>query len=145
MHAGLKLIIYWGGAFLSLGMALVLLSIFFGCLGNNLALRSAGSEAAIAGLCSLVEALSFWLVATFIPLGSQALILPVVVVALVYRVAHYEDWGRMEILLLLVFQVVIGFLSVSLFFGHYRTAIYLAVGFGAVLAVFAFFARGLWD
>jgi hypothetical protein len=144
MHAAIQLAMYWVLAFLSLGMALVLLSIFFGVIGNDLELHSAGLEVAIAGVSSLIEALSFWLVVAFIPAGSRALIIPVVIVALIYKVAHYEDWGRFDVFMLLAFQAVIGFLGVSLFFGHFQAAIYILVGFGVVLAVIAGFAKSLW-
>ncbi|MGO8836508.1 MAG: hypothetical protein ACLQAH_16195 [Limisphaerales bacterium] len=145
MHAAIQLVMYWTLAFLTLGMALMLLNIFFGLIGNDLELRSAGSETVIAGVSSLIEALSFWLVVTFVPLGSRALIIPVVIVALIYKVAHHENWGRFDVFMLLAFQAVIGFLGVSLLFGHFQTAIFILVGFGVVLAVIAFFARGLWD
>lgn len=144
MHAAIQLVLYWVLAFLTLGLALVLLNIFWGLIGNDLELRSVGSEAVIAGVSSLIEALSFWLVVTFIPLGSRALIIPVVIVALIYRVTHYEDWGRFDVFMLLAFQAVIGFWGVSLFFGHFQTAIFILVGFGIVLAVIALFARDLW-
>jgi hypothetical protein len=145
MHAAIQLMMYWVLAFLTLGIALVLLNIFFGLIGNDLELRSAGSEAVIAGVSSFIEALSFWLVVTFIPLGSRALIIPVVIVALIYKVVHYEDWGRFDVFMLLAFQAVICFWGVSLFLGHFQTAIFILVGFGVVLAVIAFFARGLLD
>jgi hypothetical protein len=64
-------------------------------------------------------------------------------VALIYKVAHHEDWSRYEILLLLMFQVVIGCLGASLIFGHFETAIIILVGFGIVLAIIAAFARSL--
>jgi len=145
MHAAIQLGVYWVLAFLSLGIALLLLSIFFGLIGNDLELRSAGAEAAIAGVSSFIEALSFWLVVTFIPAGSRALIIPVVIVALIYKIAHYEDWGRFDVFMFLVFQAVVGFFGVSLFFGHFQTAIIVLIGFGGVLTIIALFARSLLD
>jgi hypothetical protein len=71
------------------------------------------------------------------------MIVPALVVALIYKVAHLEDWGRFEILLLLVFQIVIGCLGVSLFFGHFQTAMIILFVFAAVLAVIAGIARSL--
>ena len=145
MHAAIQLVIYWVLAFLTLGMALLLLNIFFSLIGNDLELRSVSSEIAIASVSSLIEALSFWLVVTFIPAGSRALIIPVVVVALIYKIAHYEDWGRFDIFMLLAFQAVIGFFCVSLFFGHFQTAIFILLGFGVVLTIIASIAKSLWD
>ncbi len=95
---------FWALAFLSLGAALVLLNIFYSLIGDGLELLSLGKEAVIAGIASLIEAASLWLVVTFVPAGARAMIFPALVVALIYKVAHFEDWGRFEILLLLVFQ-----------------------------------------
>ena len=145
MHATIELAEYWALAFLTLGIALVLLNIYFALIGNDLELHSVGSEAAIAGVSSFIEALGFWLVVTFVPGASRALIIPVVIVALIYRVAHYEDWGRFDVFMLLAFQAAIGFFGVSLFFGHFQTAVSILIGFGIVLAVIAAFARSLWD
>ena len=56
-HMAVQLGLFWVLAFLSLCLALVLLNIFFALIGNDLELLSIGSEAAIAGVCSLIEAL----------------------------------------------------------------------------------------
>ncbi len=128
-------------AFLSLCTALVLLNIFYGLIGDGLELLGLGKEAVIAVIASLIEAASLWLVVTFVPAGARAMIFPALVVALIYKVAHFEDWGRFEVLLLLVFQIVIGCLGVSLFFGHFQTAIIILVVFAAVLAVIAGISR----
>jgi len=143
MHAAIQLLVLWVLAFLSLGTALVLLNIFYDQIGDGLELFSLGKEAVIAGIASLVEAASLWLVVAFVPTAARAMIIPALIVALIYKVAHLEDWGRFEILLLLVFQVVIGCLGVSVFFGHFETAIIILVAFAAVLAVIAGIARSL--
>ncbi len=145
MHEAIQLGVYWVLAFVSLGMALALLNIYFALIGNDLELRSAGSEAVIAGICALIEAVSFWLVVTFVPLASRALIIPVLMVALIYKIAHYEDWGRFDVFMLIAFQAVIGFAGVSLFFGHFQTALIILVAFGVILGVIAYFAKGIWD
>lgn len=144
-HAMIQLAVFWALAFLSLGLALVLLNIFFALIGNDLELRSAGSEMVVAGICSLIEGLGFWLVITLIPGGSRALILPVLIVALIYKAAHYEDWGRFDIFMLLAFQTAIGFMAVSLFFGRFQPALFVLIGFGGLLTVIALCAKSLWD
>lgn len=141
MHAAIQLSVFWVMAFLSLCTALVLLNIFYGLIGDGLELLGLGKEAVIAVIASLIEAASLWLVVTFVPAGARAMIFPALVVALIYKVAHFEDWGRFEVLLLLVFQIVIGCLGVSLFFGHFQTAIIILVVFAAVLAVIAGISR----
>lgn len=143
MHAAMQLSIFWVLAFLSLGTALVLLNLFYNLIGDGLELLSIGKEAVIAVIASLVEASSLWLVVAFVPTATRAMIFPALIVAVIYKVAHLEDWGRFEVLLLLVFQVVIGCLGVSLFFGQFQTAIFILVVFAAVLAVIAGISRSL--
>ena len=120
MHATIQLAAYWAVAFLTLGLAIILLNIFFGVIGNDLELRSVGAEVAIAGVASLVEAASVWVVVSFIPLAGRALFVPAIIVALIYKIAHLEDWSRYEVIMLLLFQAVIGCFGVSLLFGHFH-------------------------
>ena len=143
MHAPIQLVAYWAVAFLTLGMAVVFLNIFYGLIGNDLELRSGGSEALIAGVASLVEAASIWVVISFVPLAARALIVPVIIVALIYKIAHLEDWSRYDVFMLLIFQGVIGCFGVSLIFGHFQTAIIVLVGFVVFLTVIASFAKSL--
>jgi hypothetical protein len=121
----------------------VLLNLFYNLIGDGLELLGMGKELAIAGIASLVEASSLWLVVAFVPNAGRAMIFPALIVAVIYKVAHLEDWGRFEVLLLLVFQIFVGCLGVSLFFGHFQTAMIILVVFGAVLAVVAGIARSL--
>jgi len=143
MHAAIQLSVFWVLAFLSLCTALVLLNIFYALIGDGLELLSLGKEAVIAGIASLVEAASLWLVVAFVPGAARAMIFPALVVATIYKVAHFEDWGRFEVILLLVFQIVVGCLGVSLFFGQVQTAMIILVVFAAVLAVIAGISKNL--
>ena len=141
MHAAIQLSVFWALAFLSLCTALVLLNLFYDLIGDGLELLSLGKEAVVAGIASFVEAASIWLVVSFVPAAARAMIIPAIVVALIYKAAHLEDWSRYEILLLLVFQIVIGCLGACLFFGLFEEAIIILAGFGIILAVIAAFAR----
>ena len=150
MHAAIVLVVYWALAFVSLALAVVLLNIYSSIISNDLELRGVGAEAAIAGVASLVEAAGLWLLVEFIPHGRlplavPALFLPVFIVAVIYKATHMEDWSRLEIFLLLAFQLIIGFVGGSLALGQFGTAIAIVVCFGAILAVLATFARDLWD
>ena len=107
MQVALHLLICWALAFVTLAVALPLLAIFFALIEDDLALRSLGKEATIAAVASLIEGASVWVVATFIPLAARALFLPALIVGLIYKVTHPEDWGRYEIIFLLSFQLVI--------------------------------------
>lgn len=143
MHVAIQLAAFWALAFLTLGMAVVLLNIFFDLIGNDLELHSAGTEVSIAGIASLVEAVSMWLVITLVPAAARAMIVPAIIVALIYKLAHPVDWGRFHVFMLLVFQAVIGWVGVSLIVGHFHTAIAIVVGFAVALFILASFLKDL--
>jgi len=149
MHAAIELLIFWASAFVTLGAALALLSVFSALIENDLELHSLGKEAVIAGIASLVEAVGVWLIVLFISekfrsLGMRGLIIPAIIVALIYKIAHLEDWSRYESLLLLMFQAfVVGLLS-SLILGQFTMAIAVLIVFAVVLAIIIGFARTFW-
>jgi hypothetical protein len=147
MHAAIELMVFWVVAFVTLCGAVYLLAIFDGLMENDLELHPPGKEAAIAGVASLIEATGLWLIVLFIPaytrgLGMRAMIIPILIVALIYKVAHLEDWSRYDILLLLMLQVVICCLGGSLMTAHFGTAILVVVFLGIVLAGVAFVNKG---
>jgi hypothetical protein len=143
MHAAIQLTLFWALAFVTLCSALVLLNIFDSIIGNDLVLHSLGKEAAIAGFASLVEGGCFWIVVSFVPAASRALIVPVLIVALIYKIGHLEDWSKFDVFMLLAFQVAICFFAASLFGGHFQTAVIILVVFAALLAVIAGFMKNL--
>jgi hypothetical protein len=148
MHATILFFAYWAAAFVSLGAAVVLLGIFYAVINDELGLLGPGKEAVVAGVASLIEGTAVWLVVLFIPatqraLGLRAMILPALIVALIYKLVHLEDWGRFEALLLLLFQVVIGCVTASLLFGRFEAAFMVVAAFAAVMTVIALIARSL--
>lgn len=145
MHSTLQFLEFWALAFVTLGVAVVLLNIFYGLIGNDLTLHGIGKEAVIAGSASLVEGASVWLVITFVPAAGRALIVPALIVGLIYKLSHLEDWSRYDVLLLLGFQMAIGGFAVSLLRGHFATAVGIALIFAAVLIVFGSFVKSFWD
>ncbi|MGD0088265.1 MAG: hypothetical protein ABSC24_14205, partial [Verrucomicrobiota bacterium] len=134
---------FWALAFLTLGIALLLLNIFFALIEEDLTLQSPGREALIAAVASLIEGASVWVVVTFIPLGARGLIIPALMVGLIYKVTHLEDWSRYEIISLLLFQLVIAAVGASLLSGHFAAAIGILFIFAVCLAVTVVFMRGL--
>jgi hypothetical protein len=143
MHIAMHLLGFWAIAFATLAAALVLLNIFDGLIGNDLILHSAGKEAVIAGFASLVEGGSLWLVVSFVPSAVRALIIPAIIVALIYKVGHLEDWSRYDVSMLLLFQGVLVGIALCLFFGQFLTALVVVLVFVFALAVIAGFVRGL--
>jgi hypothetical protein len=149
MHAAIELAAFWAFGFVTLCAAVALLSIFGGVIKSDLELLSLGKEAVIAGIASLIEAAGVWLIVLFISamyrgLALRAMIVPLIIVVLIYKVAHLESWSTFEAGLLLAFQVVIGCLMASLISGHFLAAIMVMVGFGIVLVVIAAVAKSLW-
>jgi len=145
MHTTIQILEFWALAFVSLAATLVLLNVFWNLIEQDLCLKTLGQEAVLAGVASLIEAVGLWLILTFInsPRGMQAMILPGLLVGVIYKVAHFEDWTRYEIICLLLFQLVVVVAGTSLLFGHFATAIGILVGLGVVLAIAASFLRGL--
>ena len=143
MQSALHILIFWALAFVTLGMALLVLNVFFALIEDDLTLQSLGKEALIAAVASLIEAASVWVVITFIPLGARALFIPALIVGLIYKITHLEDWSHYEIILLLLFQVVIAAVGASLLSGHFAAAFGILFIFAVCLAVTVAFMRGL--
>jgi hypothetical protein len=148
MHAAIEFVIFWALALVTLCLSVYLLAIFDGLIENDLDLLPLGKEVAIAVVASFIEALAVWLIVLVIPahyrgMGLRALILPALIVALIYKVAHLEDWSRYDILLLLLFQMGIGCLGASLLTGHFGSAALALVFFGVLLAGIAFLSKGI--
>ena len=143
VQSAIHILEFWALAFVTLCAALVLLNIFFSLIGNGLVLYSPGKEAIIAGVASLVEGASVWVVLSFIPTAARALIIPALIVGIIYKLSHVEDWSRYEIFALLMFQTAISVFFVELFFGKFEAAIITLAIFVAALAVIAVTAKSL--
>jgi len=135
MHAVIQLTEFWAAAFLSLALAVILLNIYFGLIGNDLELLTAGKEIAIAAVASFVEAAGLWLILSFVAGDLRVMILPVLIVGLIYKIAHLTDWSRYDAFMLLAFQVVIAFVGLSLFHGEFQVALVMLVAFAFALIV----------
>ncbi len=150
MHAAIELAAFWAVAFITLCLAVPLLSIFGDVIESDLELLSLGKEAIIAGIASLIEAVGVWLITLFIDaryhgIALRAMIIPVIIVVLIYKIAHLESWSIFEAGLLLAFQIVISCFVVALISGHFGVAVMIVVIFGIILAVIAALARSLWS
>jgi hypothetical protein len=144
MHIALQLLAFWSFALVTLCSALVLLNIFDSVIGNDLTLHSVGKEAAIAGVASFVEAACLWLVATYAPTAlGRAIVVPALIVVVIYKIAHLEDWSNGDALMLLGFQVAAACVAATLLTGHFLAAVFILLVFAAILAVIASFMKGL--
>jgi hypothetical protein len=143
MHTFFQILEFWALAFVSLCVTLVLLNIFWDLIEQDLCLQSLGKESVIAGIASLVEAIGLWLLLPLGLMGMRAMIVPGLIVGLIYKISHLEDWSRYEIICLLLFQLIISLIGAGLFMGHFAMAITTAAVFAGVLAIIIGFVRGL--
>ena len=148
MHAALQILEFWALAFLSLAATVVLLNIFWNLIEQDLCLKTFGRELAIAAVASFVEAASLWLVIVFFPdatagMISRIIFIPALIVAVIYKISHLEDWSHYEIIGLLLFQLIIVLIGASLLTAHFKMAVTILLIFGATLAAIAAFMRGL--
>lgn len=143
MHPVFMLVGFWALAFISLCLALLLLNIYANLIDYDFMLHNLGKEAILAGVCSLIEAVSIWAVATYLPGAARALIVPALVVFVIYLLAHLEDWNKSDPGLVLIFQFVIGLVALCLFGGHFGAAVIIAIVFAGALAVIGGIAKAL--
>lgn len=142
MHAPLILLGFWAFAFVTLCLALVLLHLYSDLIGYDFMLHSLGKEAFLVEICSLIEAASVWVVITYLPGATRALIVPAMLIFVICMRAHLEDWNRFDPGLVRMFQFIIGAIVVSLFGGHFGAALIIAVVFAGALAVIGSIAKG---
>jgi hypothetical protein len=127
VHIALKILELWALAFLTLAIALTVLNVIWAVIDFDLALHNLGKELLIAGAASLVEgasvaALILLVPHNFLTVAARALFIPAIVVGIIYKAAHYEDWSRYEVFLLLIFQILIIGIFLFLLAGHFGSA-----------------------
>ena len=143
MHPAFILLGFWTFAFISLCLALLLLNAYSNLIDYDFTLHGLRKELILAGVCSLIEAVSVWIVVAYLPGATRALILPAMLVAVIYLLAHLEDWNRFDPGLVLIFQLAIGMTAMYLMRGYFGSAALIAVVFAGVLAVIGSIAKGL--
>jgi len=148
MLPALHILTLWALAFVTLCLALLLLVVFFALIENEIELQSLGKEAATAAIAALIEGASVWVVVTLFPpayvaIAGRALFIPALVVAVIYKLTHLEDWSHYEVFALLLFQLVIAGFGACLLLGHFMAAFTILVVFLMCLAVTVAFMRSL--
>lgn len=150
MHATIELAVFWAFAFLTLCLAVILSAIFGNLIQSDMDLLTPGKEALLAAIASLIEAAGIWLIVLFIPAMTRgyalrAEIFPILIVALLYRIAHFESSSIYDVGLILVFQIAVACFIAALLTGHFLAALMIVVVFGIVLALIASFAGNFRD
>jgi len=106
------------------------LNIIWAVIDYDLALHTFGKELFIAAVASLIEGgsvatLIMLIPASFLQVAIRVLFIPAIIVGLIYKAAHYEDWSRYEVFLLLIFQLLIIGSGLFLLAGHFGLAFLL--------------------
>lgn len=143
MHACLLLAGFWAFAFVTLCAGLVLLNMYSDLIGYDFALNGIRKELILAAVCSLIEGASAWAVASYAPGATRALLIPVLLVGLIYMVAHLEDWNRFDAGFVLVFQFALGGIGGALLSGYFGAALVIMFLFAGALALVGSIAKGL--
>ena len=135
---------YWALAFVTLCAALVMLSLFYRFIDLDLDLHSFRKEAVIAGLASAVQGAGFWFSASlFHGDPSRRLVIPGLMVAFIYFLAHLEVWSGYEIGGITFFQIAILGIGSCVIGGQFKLAVIFFVAFLLGLAFIATIARSL--
>jgi hypothetical protein len=71
------------------------------------------------------------------------MLIPFLIVGLIYKISHLEDWSHYEIICLVLFQLIVVAIGASLFLGNFAAAFGIFIVFAVVLAIIAAFIRGL--
>lgn len=138
------LIGFWAGAFASLGLAMFGLMVFSNIIESDTEFMSFRKEIALALAASALQGAGAWLLGVWAPAGSgRGMLLVFIVSGLLYQVAHYDKWGRFEVPLLILLQLVIVSASVSVVLGQIQFAFFIVGVCVVFLGIFAAIARSL--
>lgn len=135
---------YWALAFVTLGMALVLLSLFYRFLECDLNLHGFWKEAVIAAIASAVQGAGYSFSASlFNGDPFRRLVIPEAMLAIIYWLALLEDWSGYEIGGIAYFQAAILVAGLTLVTGQFKFGIIMLALFAGGLAIIASIAKSL--
>lgn len=143
-HSPVYLVVFWVVAFVTLCVALMGLSLFSAFTNGDLELHGVFKELSMAAAAAAIEGVSVWLIAMYVPGGaSRGLFLPLVLVGLLYHVAHYDRWNRYDAIILLIFQGAIVVVGAALWLRHFQLAFVVLAALGIFVAIFANLIKSL--
>ena len=134
---------FWAIAFVTLCLALGLLAVFYRLIDSDLGLDNVRKEAVIAALASAVQAGGLWFSASLLPGRAPRLTVPVLIVALIYKLGHLTDWSGYEMGGIILFQMVLWNTGLCLLAGQFQLALILLGAFALGLAVIGGIAKSL--
>ena len=114
----------------------MLLNVYFSLIGRYLGLRGTKSELVIGGFVAFIEGSSLLLIMTFFPDAISAMIVPVIVGVLVYKITHHKNyWNNFDIGMLLAFRAIIIGFPALLISGNFYKGFLILFGFGLLLII----------
>src|SRR5258706_8289942 len=129
---------FWVLAFVTLSIALVLLSVFYRLIDFDLELHSLRKELVIAAIASAFQGVGFWFSASlFHGDPFRRLMIPSVIVGVIYWLSHFEDWSGYEFGGIAFFQMIILTTGLCLFHGDFKLAVVILSVSGVCLAIIA--------
>ena len=136
---------FWGVSFVTLSIALVLMSVFYRLIDSDLGLHGWGKEAVIAVIASLVQGAGLWVAASIIPGGGfRSQIVPAILVAIIYYATHIErDWDSYEMGGILSFQMVVWAVGFFMLTGEPKIAAIVLGSFVGALVIIGNSGKGL--
>jgi len=136
---------FWGLSFITLSVALVLLSVFYRLIDTDLGLKGWGKEAVIAVIASLVQGAGLWVTASIIPGGGlRSQVIPCILVAIIYYATHIEkEWDGYEMSGIFSFQMVVWSVGFFTLTGDFKIAAVVLTGFVGALLIIGNSAKGL--
>ena len=136
---------FWGLSFLTLSVALVLLSVFYRLIDSDLGLHGLGKEAVIAVIASAVQGAGLWVTASIMPGGGlRSQIVPTILVGIIYYATHVEkDWDSYEMGGVLSFQMVVWCVGFFMLTGEWKIAAIVLASFAGALIIVGNSAKGL--
>jgi hypothetical protein len=144
LHSPVYTLVFWRGAFLSLGLALIALNAFWEVIDSDSECLSLGKELVLACAASGIEGVAVWALAAFVPAAlGRGILVPLIVVWVLYRIAHYESWGSYDPSMLVMLQIVIVLGAVALILGHFQLAFMIIGGCALFLAIYAAIVKSL--
>jgi hypothetical protein len=136
---------FWGLSFVTLSVALVLLSVFYRLIDSDLGLHGWGKEAVIAVIASLVQGAGLWVTASIIPGGGlRRQIIPSILVGIIYYATHIEkEWDSYEMAGIFSFQMAVWSVGFFMLTGEFKIAAVVLTGFVGALFIIGNSAKGL--
>ena len=138
----------WIGALASLGVALLLMLLYFRILGSDLSFNSVPKELVLALVVSALQAGLVWFTLPYMrgappsSVDGQAIyLIPGLVSLLFYNLAHVSDWDQYESPGLAMFQFVIVSIAGNFIQGAFGLGVLVLTAFATILCIVGAFAK----